>query len=144
MLAATSSVQDPGMPLPPTGALALEHLDAAVGDEAHEAIPMFEAIANCAGNDRFAGHAPEFAFKPRFKSIDKRLTLCLTHRNAFRGAAPTDPRLDCIKRSNARERFLRDRRRTGFRDLIKSLRQCAQQKASAAGPLLRLRSSNCL
>ena len=96
------------------------HLDAAVGDKAHEAIPMFEAIADCAGNDRFAGHAPEFAFEPRFKSIDERLTLCLTHCHALRGAAPTDPLLDCIERSNARERFLRDRRRTGFRDLIES------------------------
>jgi hypothetical protein len=42
------------------------HLDAAIGKEAHETIPKLEAIADCAGNDRFAGHAPEFAFEPRF------------------------------------------------------------------------------
>jgi hypothetical protein len=45
---------------------------------------MFEAIADCAGNDRFAGHAPEFAFEPRFKSIDERITLCLTFSTGFR------------------------------------------------------------
>jgi hypothetical protein len=51
------------------------HLDAAVDEEAHEAVPVLEAIADCAGNDRFAGDAREFAFEPSFKSIDERLTL---------------------------------------------------------------------
>jgi hypothetical protein len=88
------------------------HLDAAIGDKAHEAIPMLEAVADRGGNDRFSGHACELPFKPDFQSIHERLALRLARGEAFSGAAAADPLLDCIERSNARERFLRDRRRT--------------------------------
>ena len=93
-------------------------LDASVLEEAHEAIPVVEAVADRPGDARLGGDARELGFKPGLQCLNTRLALDLTDRLAHLGTAAADLFLDRIECGNALERLARDRRRAALGDIV--------------------------
>src|SRR5262249_15671057 len=65
-------------------------LDAAVIEEAFEALPVVEAVADCDGDRRFGGSARELGLQPRLQIGNQLLAFRLAHRPPLRGAPAAD------------------------------------------------------
>lgn len=89
-------------------------LDAAVIDEAFEALATFQAIADGLGERAFLRQFFEPLFQPREEFSDERFSFGLACGAAFVGGAAADVFFDGVKRSDALERFFGDRRRAAF------------------------------
>jgi hypothetical protein len=95
----------------PDGALddvAVE-LDAAVVEEAAEALPARQRVANGVGELGFARHRGELPFEPGAERLEERLAAQLAHAATLLGRLPADLGFDGIETGDAGECLAGDR-----------------------------------
>src|SRR5215469_15587332 len=93
------------------------HLDAAVVQEAYQATPALETVADGLGNGALLRHGGELDFQPGLQAFDARPGFRLPRGATLLGALPTDAVLDGIEFRDALERLARDRRRAASMDV---------------------------
>ena len=101
---------------------ALDHvgvdLDATVVEEATEARPSRECVADGFGEFALLADKAELRLQPRFERIDDRAAFRLADVAALLGQAAADLPLDAIEFGDPRERFRDDRRGTTLREIV--------------------------
>jgi hypothetical protein len=95
-------------------------LDAAVIDEADQAGPAREGIADRFGELGLLADKRQLGAQPDFQVVDDRLGLLLPDRSPLLGGTAADRALDCIEPCNALQRLARDRRRAGRGQLVEA------------------------
>ena len=88
-------------------------LDAAIVDEARQAFPARQGVADGFGEFALLTDKTEFCPQPGFESIDERSTFLLPDGATFVGAAAADVLLDGVERGDMFERFAGNQRRPG-------------------------------
>jgi hypothetical protein len=92
-------------------------LDAAVIEEAHQPVPVIEAIADGLGDRRTTGDFGQGSLEPSFQRRDERPGLLLPYRAPFIGPLAADLGFDRVEFGNPLQRLGRDRRRRRFGDV---------------------------
>jgi hypothetical protein len=87
------------------------HLDAAVVQEAYQATPALETVADRLGNRALLRHGGELDFQPGLQAFDAGPGFSLPRGATLLGAPSTDAVLDGVEFRDALERLARDRRR---------------------------------
>src|SRR6478609_3520283 len=93
-------------------------LDAAIVDEARQAFPARQRVADGFGKFALLADQAKFCPQPRFKGIDERSTFLLPDSATFVAAVATDALFDGVERGDMLERFAGNRRRSGGGELI--------------------------
>ena len=92
--------------------------DPAVIEEAGEARPSRESVADSLGELALLADEGELRLQPRFERIDDRAASRLSDITTLLGGSAGDLALDAIELGDARERLRRDRRGTALRQVI--------------------------
>ena len=92
-------------------------IDAAVFEEARQAFPVLERIADGIGDGRFGRDAAELLFEERFEGVHVMSRFLLANRSSFFGAFPPDLLFDAIKLCDAQKRLRGDGRIALARDV---------------------------
>src|SRR3981189_947921 len=109
-------------------------LDAAVIDEARQALPARQGITDGFSKLAFLADQAEFCAQPRLESVDQGAAFLGSDRSAFLGTSAPNIFLNRVEPGNPFERFAGDRCRTSNGELIKPAPNMrpAERKADVA------------